>query len=451
MKNFPWKQLLQRHSIFSTIHDERKIDALLADGVSEERVYAKDVNIVRQGDQGNSLFVIGSGSAEALLEIGGGETISLSKMRKGDVFGEMAFFEQGSRAATVRTKEPCTVLEINGPEFQKLVDEFPDIGFRLLLLMGERLRQTNERILSLHLKTVDEKLDLFNKRLETDQRVAEAELKAAQTVFDQIKVRTDEIISSAERSRNRLTFAASVVGTFVTIIIGLLGLFGYKELSRVETYAKESQKYRDDAQKSAAAVDTIKKKAEDAAKGLVEIYRARFFDALKMPSGDGARQAYKQIKKEAGGIDDLHGLLYGMEYQVVPKAQPPPEGDSDQRRNVRDFVSLFQQAALDAATPRDKLDAHYLLLVYASLAGQSDFPEKEDEFKSVSTPGAVRAALAEYVNSAAFKEYRRSAPADETPRTAAKELADRIEREPGKRRDDLSELSRLALVSLKGD
>jgi hypothetical protein len=50
---------------------------------------------------------------------------------------------------------------------------------------------------------------------------------------------------------------------------------------------------------------------------------------------------------------------------VVAKAQPSPEGDSERRRNVREFVSLFQQAVLDAATPRDKPDAYYLLLVCA--------------------------------------------------------------------------------------
>jgi len=471
-KSIDWKPLLQRNPIFSTV-DEKRIDALLADGISKERVYAKDKDIVRQGEEGDSLFVIGSGSAEALLAVAKEETIRLSTMREGAVFGEMAFFGRRERAATVRAKEDCTVLEIGGPEFQNLVDEYPDIRSRLLLLMGERLRDTNEQILALHLKTVDEKLKLFNNRLDNEQRSVEAFLTAAKTVFDQTKIRTDEVISSAERSRDRLTKSATLVGTFVTALIGLAGLFGWSkvndatksvseakksleqqvndsakwvELAKTEAAksVEEAKKSEVEAKKSAQDLEEIKKIAVESIRNLkadltqsqIDIYHSRFFDTLEKRDGDGARRAYTQIKNAGGLIgDELHSLLWGLEYLVVAKAEPPK---SDQEKSVKNFVLLFQWAVLDAKRARDKLDAYYLLLVYAYLADQTAFEQKEGDFKNLATPRDARYALEEYVN---------STPEEQWP-TATKELADRIKGEPGEREKYLRNLSELARVRI---
>ncbi len=125
-------------------------------------------------------------------------------MRKGDLFGEMALLDHEKRSATVVAKEPCTILEIRGREFAQLMIEYPEIESRLLVTISRRLRNTGEQILGLHLTNVDEKLRLFNLKLDTEQRLVETSLRAAQAMFDQTKLRADEVISSAERSRDRL-------------------------------------------------------------------------------------------------------------------------------------------------------------------------------------------------------------------------------------------------------
>jgi CRP-like cAMP-binding protein len=486
MKSFPWKPLLQKHPIFSTIHDEQKIESLLVDGVSEERVYLKDEEIVRQDEIGDSLFVIGDGSAEALLEVGEGPPIHLSTMRKGEVFGEMAFFEERPRAATVRAKEPCTVLEIQGAEFQSLVDEYPDIEFKLLLKMSERLRHTNERILTLHLTTVDEKLKLFNDRLDTEHKVFEASLKGAQTMFDQTKLRADEVINSAERSRDRLNKSAAVVGTFVTILVGLAGLFGWSKVSELDklqtrttqavttvessvktvessarnvgNLAKEVEKSRNEAQVSAAGMEAIRKKAEesiqavkdlfgslenlkaDLKKSQIEIYRRRFYDALDKGSASEAPKDYL-LFKEAGGLDEEQfvTLLWWLDHYVVAKAQNP--GSDQERSKVKDYLWLFQDAVIDAPTPRKKLDAYYLLLTYAYLTDQSDFPKRDGEYRRLATRREALAAL---------KEDVKRAPKETPEGHASKELRQRVSQEAGKPlEEDLRDLSRVALVSVE--
>ena len=80
-KTFQWKEFLRTHPIVGTLRDDKRIDALLKDDVSWERTYAKDDVIVRQREVGISVFLIGSGTAEATLELSEGPPISLSVMR----------------------------------------------------------------------------------------------------------------------------------------------------------------------------------------------------------------------------------------------------------------------------------------------------------------------------------------------------------------------------------
>jgi hypothetical protein len=166
----------------------------------------------------------------------------------------------------------------------------------------------------------------------------------------------------------------------------------------------------------------------------IEIYRSRFFDALGKPSGSGANQAYTQIK-QAGGLDgEIRTLLGELESQVVAKAEPPK---SDQERSdVKNFIALFQRAAHDAKRARDKLDAYYLLLVYAYLTNQAEFEEREGDFKNLATARVARRALEEYANHTPEEQWRLS----------TKELADRIKREPDERVEYLHDLSELARV-----
>src|SRR5713101_7792598 len=104
-------------------------------------------------------------------------------MRRGEGVGGMALLERRARSATVEAGEPCTVLEFRGADFEQLMADYPDIEFRLLLKMSERLRNANEQVMGLQ-GTLDEKLKIFNLKLDTEQRLIDVTLKAAQTMFD---------------------------------------------------------------------------------------------------------------------------------------------------------------------------------------------------------------------------------------------------------------------------
>jgi signal transduction histidine kinase len=154
VKTFDWLEFL-RHDSFISTQDEKTRQWLVTDEASSEHTYEPGAVIIREGEIGDSIFVIGSGAADVLLSVDGEPEVLLATMRPGETFGEMGFFECRPRSATVRARERCVVLEVSGEALRSLADAHPEIGFRLLLQVGERLRAKNEHILTLHLKSVE--------------------------------------------------------------------------------------------------------------------------------------------------------------------------------------------------------------------------------------------------------------------------------------------------------
>ena len=154
MNAFDWAEFLRSDSFLST-QDEKTLRWLVRSEISSEHRYEPGAVILREGEFGDSIFLIGSGSAEAVLSTGGDHTLVLSVMRKGETFGEMGFFERRARSATVRAREGCLVLEIKGQGLRNLAEAYPEVGFKILLQVSERLRSKNDQLLRLHLKSVE--------------------------------------------------------------------------------------------------------------------------------------------------------------------------------------------------------------------------------------------------------------------------------------------------------
>jgi two-component system, sensor histidine kinase len=154
VKVFDWAAFLRDDAIFSTLADQ-DVQWLLGDEASTECSYEPGAVIVREGEAGDSIFLIGSGSAEAVLSTARDRTIVLSRMLSGETFGEMGFFGRKPRSATVKAHETCVVLEIKGQALRGLAAAHPELALRILLPVSERLRGKNEQILRLHLESVE--------------------------------------------------------------------------------------------------------------------------------------------------------------------------------------------------------------------------------------------------------------------------------------------------------
>jgi CRP/FNR family transcriptional regulator len=114
--------------------------------------------VFREGDASDTCYIVRSGKARAVREHAGGRTITLATFGPGDIFGELAMFEDERRSATVQALEPTSVVAILGPDMRRLMAEHPEISMRLVIALGRRLREMNERLLRQSFQTVQSRV-----------------------------------------------------------------------------------------------------------------------------------------------------------------------------------------------------------------------------------------------------------------------------------------------------
>jgi CRP-like cAMP-binding protein len=93
------------------------------------------VDLVREGEPGDALFVILEG--EAKVEHDG---VEIDRVESGAYFGELAILDGEPRSATVTGTTPVKVAVIGIRMFRTMLREFPDLSEQLLIALAGELR-----------------------------------------------------------------------------------------------------------------------------------------------------------------------------------------------------------------------------------------------------------------------------------------------------------------------
>lgn len=109
------------------------------------KLYRDGEVIVRQGEVGNCMYVIQRGQAEVLLK-NEDQEVCVAVLGDGDVFGEMALFDQEVRSATVRARGELWALTLEKRTFLRRIHEDPSLVFNILEKMSNRIRELNDSL-----------------------------------------------------------------------------------------------------------------------------------------------------------------------------------------------------------------------------------------------------------------------------------------------------------------
>lgn len=147
--------LLRELPLFSTLGEEE----LLSVAAAADPVWFDAGEVIfREGDSSNSCYVIRSGHAAAVREHPAGRAITLARFGPGDLFGELAMLDDERRSATVETVDEVAAIAIRGEDMRRLLRQHPEIAIKMVIGMGQRLRQTNERLAGQSFQTVQSRV-----------------------------------------------------------------------------------------------------------------------------------------------------------------------------------------------------------------------------------------------------------------------------------------------------
>jgi CRP/FNR family transcriptional regulator len=161
-------QLLERVPAFATLE---ATDLERIAEVAVPRRFDPGQTVFREGDASDTCYVVREGRTRAVRRHADGRTITLATFGPGDIFGELAMFEDERRSATIEAIDTTSVVGVLGPDMRRLMGEHPEIATRLVIALGRRLREMNERLSRQSFQTVQSRVAVVLSQL-VEQEIA---------------------------------------------------------------------------------------------------------------------------------------------------------------------------------------------------------------------------------------------------------------------------------------
>lgn len=165
MVNFLWDNLFRRErkeSSISAVLGHNYIFEVLSsrelkfmENIVHTRVFRPGEVIFTQGELGVGMYIIVKGSVNITVEEihamdDKSKKTFITRLKKGDFFGEIALVEKnGRRTATATAVDEVTLLGFFKSDLYEIIDRNPRSGVkifgRLSEVLGRRLRETSEK------------------------------------------------------------------------------------------------------------------------------------------------------------------------------------------------------------------------------------------------------------------------------------------------------------------
>ncbi len=91
------------------------------------KTFPKKSYICREGEKGDSLYIISRGIVAITKQMPKGEEIWIRNLREGDFFGEFSFLTDQRRHASVMAVTECEILEISQNELNQIIQAHPHV------------------------------------------------------------------------------------------------------------------------------------------------------------------------------------------------------------------------------------------------------------------------------------------------------------------------------------
>ncbi len=100
--------------------------------VLKEKTYATGETVFKEGEQGQSLFIIRKGEVKACKTTPEGDLLTLMLHKDGDIFGEMAFLDGKPRSAAIVAIADTQTYILDKDAFDTLIDNNPRLIYKIL-------------------------------------------------------------------------------------------------------------------------------------------------------------------------------------------------------------------------------------------------------------------------------------------------------------------------------
>lgn len=133
--------ILKSLSMFAETPDEALVE--LADLLQEIVAQPGDM-IVREGETGDSLYIIVDGKVEVV-----DDNRILNQLGARAVFGELSLLDSSPRTATIRALEETSLLRLDQTPFYEIMSDYVEVAMGTIQMLTRNLRARTGDVLEL--------------------------------------------------------------------------------------------------------------------------------------------------------------------------------------------------------------------------------------------------------------------------------------------------------------
>ena len=129
----------------------RKLAAII-----HERRYSQGEALFAMGTPGAAMFIVRAGLVNIVIPKDDGNDLTLAALGPGSFLGELALLDDSPRSASAIAAEDTMAMAFFRSDLNRLIETDAQIGSKILkslaLIIGKRLKATNEQLFSSNAK-----------------------------------------------------------------------------------------------------------------------------------------------------------------------------------------------------------------------------------------------------------------------------------------------------------
>jgi len=148
-------EVLQQSLIFSSLNKEQLAELA---GIAIEHSFMPGESIFLEEDAPDRFYIVQEGKVKVLKHSSLGKEFIIAFFSPGEMFGEVAVFEDRPYPASAQAVVETKVLGINSRDFLAFLASHPTIALRIIGILGGRLRDAQNRLRDLAGERVEQRL-----------------------------------------------------------------------------------------------------------------------------------------------------------------------------------------------------------------------------------------------------------------------------------------------------
>jgi CRP-like cAMP-binding protein len=149
---------LENFNLFKGLNDNSMMEL---NKISSMQEIKKEEPIYFASEPSRAIYFLKTGRVKIAKYFSDGSEKIITIINPGEIFGEMAYLDEGERTDYAITVESSLICAINKSDLTSFIEKNPELNLKLTKILGLKLRSFSERIEDLVFRDADQRIASF--------------------------------------------------------------------------------------------------------------------------------------------------------------------------------------------------------------------------------------------------------------------------------------------------